>query len=101
MDEAEHKRYCGASNAVSLKNYQTLIQSGKAFVTRVPLIPDITDREENLQKIAAFMKERGVTYVELLPYNKMAGSKYGSLLQEYPLKDGAKQNNPNGIVLRR
>ena len=95
MDEGEHIRYCGGSNRNILQNYRILVASGKEFVTRVPLIPHITDREENLRAIAAFIKENGVNYVELLPYNKMAGSKYGSLMKEYPLKDGAAQNNPN------
>jgi pyruvate formate lyase activating enzyme len=99
MDEEEHIRYCGGSNRNILKNYRTLVKSGKTFVTRVPLIPDITDREENLRKIAAFLKENGVGYVELLPYNQMAGSKYGSLMKEYPLRDGKAQNNPHAAKI--
>lgn len=94
MDEREHIRYCGAGNRNILQNYGTLVSSGKNFVTRVPLIPNITDREDNLRAIAAFMKQNGVSYVELLPYNVMAGSKYGSLLREYPLQDIPKKNNP-------
>lgn len=99
MDESEHVRYCGGSNRTILENYRTLVRSGKSFVTRVPLIPDITDRTENLRAIAAFMKENGVSYVELLPYNAMAGSKYGSLLKRYPLQDGSIKNNPEAAKI--
>lgn len=99
MDEQAHIRYCGVKNQGILENYRTLVRSGKAFVTRVPLIPNITDREENLRAIAAFMKENGVAYVELLPYNAMAGSKYGSLLKEYPLQDISRKNNPNAAKI--
>ena len=77
------KRYCGVSNEKIKKNYQTLTKSGKAFITRVPLIPGVTDTEENLTAIALFMKESGANNVEVLPYNKLAGSKYASVLREY------------------
>ena len=38
---------------------------------------------ENLEAIAALMQSCGVDYAELLPYNRMAGSKYASVLREY------------------
>ena len=59
------------------------MQSGKPFVTRIPLIPTVTDTDENLEAIAAFMSSLGVTYAEVLPYNQLAGSKYPGLLREY------------------
>lgn len=83
MDSALHIRYCGADNAAIKRNYSALAASGVPFVTRVPLIPDITDTEENLSAIAAFMAENGVKYVEVLPYNKFAGSKYALVLRNY------------------
>lgn len=83
MDNALHKRYCGAENAPIRENYRTLVSSGKRFVTRIPLITGITDTETNLRDIASFLWENGVSYAELLPYNKLAGSKYGALLREY------------------
>ena len=66
-----------------LENYRTLAASGVPFVTRVPLIPGVTDTEENLTAIATFVREQGVDYVELLPYNRMAGSKYAGLLRSF------------------
>ena len=83
MDEKSHTEYCGAGNVLILENYRTLVNSGVPFVTRIPLIPSVTDTEENLEAIAKFISRLGVKYVELLPYNKMAGSKYGGLLREY------------------
>ena len=94
IDGAAFKRYCGADNALILENYRTLAKSGVPFVTRVPLIPGVTDTTENLSAIAAFMRENGVKYVETLPYNKMAGSKYAMLGREYkPSFDGEKEVN--------
>jgi len=83
MDADLHRRFCGPDNALILGNYRTLVRSGKPFVTRIPLIPTVTDTEENLSAIAAFVSALGVEYVEVLPYNQLAGSKYKSLLREY------------------
>ena len=83
MDGAMHKRFCGADNGLIKRNYTALAKSGKEFVTRVPLIPTVTDTEENIKAIAAFMRENGVDYVEVLPYNKFAGSKYAMVLRSY------------------
>ena len=83
LDPAQHRRYCGTDNAPILRNYHTLAASGLPFVTRIPLIPGVTDTVENITAIAALMHECGVSYVELLPYNRMAGSKYASTLRRY------------------
>lgn len=83
IDEEVHKKYCGVSNRCILENYATLARSGKKFVTRIPLIPSVTDTDENLEAIASFMQKNGVNYVELLPYNRFAGSKYASVMREY------------------
>lgn len=83
MDPQLHRAYCHADNACILENYRTLAASKVPFVTRVPLIPNVTDTEQNLTAIAAFLRENGVSYVELLPYNRMAGSKYAGLLRSF------------------
>ena len=89
MDSLSHIYYCGVDNAQIHENYRVLANSQVKFVTRTPLIPGVTDTEENLEAIACFISELGVKYIELLPYNNMAGSKYGSLLREYkPRFDG-------------
>ncbi len=76
VNEALHEKYTGVSNAIILENFKTLARSHTAFVIRIPLIPTVSDTEENLRGIAALLREYGVGYVELLPYNKMAGAKH-------------------------
>ncbi len=83
FDEEKHKLFCGASNKPVLNNYKILAESGKDFITRIPLIPGVTDTEENLSSIASFMSDLQVKKVELLPYNKLTGSKYSPLLRKY------------------
>lgn len=92
FDSAQHLRYCGTDNARVLENYRVLAASGKDFVTRIPLIPGVTDTVENLTALAAFIREQGVDYVELLPYNRMAGSKYVGLLR--PFAPGFDEDRP-------
>lgn len=83
VDENEHFKYTGVSNKKILKNIEWLKQSGKEFIFRVPMIPNITDTRENLEAISKIVKGYNVEY---LPYNQMAGSKYKMLGMEYTLK---------------
>ena len=83
MDPQMHLRYTGVSNEKILHNFTTLVKSGKPFVVRTPLIPGVTDTQENLRAIAAFLQKQGVGAIDLLPYNKMAGGKYVSIGREF------------------
>ncbi len=86
-NDEEHIKYTGVSNKQILENIEYLKQSGKEFVLRVPLIPDITDTEENLCLISEIA---GDFPVELLSYNPMAGAKYEMLGYNYTLNDNKK-----------
>lgn len=81
-DGEAHKKFTGVSNDNILENIAWLKTSGKEFVFRVPLIPGITDTEENLQAISRIA---GDCRVELMPYNEFAGAKYTMLGMEYTL----------------
>ena len=83
IDDAAHRRWVGASNRTILDNAARL--SGRNVQVRVPLIPGITDTDENLTGIFAFMREVGLTSVALLPYNPAAAEKYAWIGQEYEI----------------
>ena len=76
VNKDAHKHFTGVSNERILDNFHILATSKVPFVVRTPLIPGVTDTEENLQAIADLLNKEGVDYIELLPYNPMAGSKY-------------------------
>jgi pyruvate formate lyase activating enzyme len=77
IDPELHLRYTGYTNDLILDNLQLLSKSGKPFVIRVPLVPGVTDTDENLAGIADTIKNLpGLVEVNLLPYNRAAGSKY-------------------------
>jgi pyruvate formate lyase activating enzyme len=83
MDDAAHRRWTGASNAQVLANARRL--NGHKVQMRVPLIPEITDTQENLRAVFAFMREVGLKDVALLPYNASASAKYEWLGLPYKL----------------
>ena len=78
-DPSLHQRWTGRGNEVILESFRTLARSGRAFTVRTPLIPAVTDTRENLAGILDLLRENGVSYLELLPYNAMAGAKYAAL----------------------
>ncbi len=82
-DDTLHRKHTGVSNKKILENFSLLAKSGKDFVVRIPLIPTVTDTKDNILRIVKILKENGVNYVELLPYNKMAGGKYAMVGQKY------------------
>lgn len=82
-DPALHKKYTGASNELILKNLDNLRQSRKPFVLRTPLIPGITDSEDNLAAIREIVRDDPW---ERLPYNPLTESKYERIGKEFSLE---------------
>ena len=77
IDRQAHLRYTGVDNELILENLQLLGGSGKPFFIRVPLVPGVTDTDENLAAIASAVAGiPGLVEVDLLPYNRAAGAKY-------------------------
>ncbi|HEY3342245.1 MAG TPA: radical SAM protein [Anaerolineae bacterium] len=77
IDRESHIHYTGCANDVILRNIQILSASGVPFVIRVPLVPGVTDTDENLAGIAHVAQGLpGLLRVDLLPYNRAAGAKY-------------------------
>ena len=75
---------------------------GVPFVIRVPLVPSVTDTESNLLDIVRLVKELpSLLRVELLPYNRAAGGKYGPLgLKFNPGFVGPLDSTPNIDIFR-
>lgn len=100
-DDAQHIKYTGVSAKQIHKNFTLLANSGKEFVVRVPLIPTVTDTDENILGIVSLLKANKVNYVELLPYNKMAGGKYALVGKTYaPDFDEHSEVNIPSLILK-
>lgn len=86
----QHQRYTGASNHLILSNLRRLCGCGVPVEIRMPIIPTINDSQEIITSTARFLKSlNNITAVRLLPYHRLAGSKYQSLGMENTMPDVA------------
>ncbi len=101
--EEEHQKYCGASNKKIHENFIKLMEYSRAHdldvLVRIPLIPEISDTDENLEGIAGFLKENNVKRIVLLPYNPTWYPKNAKLGLDNPqlLKDKTTWQSQNKI----
>ncbi len=85
VDPQAHAHYTGCDNGPVLANLRALAASGVDYVVRVPLVPGVTDTDDNLAAIAGLVASppgnpgmRALPEVNLLPYNRAAGAKYAA-----------------------
>ncbi|MBB3187675.1 glycyl-radical enzyme activating protein [Microbacter margulisiae] len=78
MDEEQHRKYTGVSNKTILENLKQLLSIGKKVRVRVPMVPEITHTEGNIEKIIRFLSSipNRPESVDLLPYHNTATHKY-------------------------
>jgi len=90
IDNELHKKHTGKPNILILDNFKKLCKSGKKIVVRVPIIPKITDSQENLKEIKNFVAQYNdrITITHI-PFNILAVSKYHMLGKPYAIKGGA------------
>lgn len=85
LNEEKAKFWTGQSSSLILDNIRRLDKEcATPYCFRLPLIPTVTDSEENLTAIALLAKElKNLTSVDFLPYNPMTGGKYAACGREY------------------
>ena len=88
MDDKTHKKYTGQSNTLILDNLKQLSKKRTAVTLRFPFIPQITDLNDNIGRIIAFIKENTIyRNINILPFHKTGESKYKSLNMKNYLQD--------------
>lgn len=90
FDSREHETYVGVPNDRIKKHIKLLLESEKrdSVVIRTPMIPKITDGEENIRNISRFISDiyPEVAY-EILNYNPLAEAKYHLVDRSYCFKE--------------
>lgn len=100
-DENLHLQYTGVSNKKILNNLKWLMESQKKTTIRIPMIPHITDTEDNLHGLYNIIINecsKADLEIHLLPYNTVAGGKYPIYQMKYPLSNSYCKNNTASIL---
>lgn len=84
-EEALFRKYTEGDLRVVLDNLTALRKKTAQIVLRVPLIPQITDTQENVRMAYETAVRLQLAEVHLLPYNQSAGAKYEWCGREYGL----------------
>ena len=97
MDKEKALLFEGVDNSLILRNLEHLKNSNTPFIIRIPLIPQVIDTVENLEEIIRRIKgSKNLIRVEVLPYNKYAGSKYKMANMKFePMYDENVESNPH------
>lgn len=88
IDEDEHKKLTGHSNKNILDFARYLDEKNVQMRIRHVIVPNITDRREELLKLGQFLKPfKNIEKIETLPYHTLGKVKYDNLGLDYPLGD--------------
>ena len=84
VEENDHLKYTGVSNNKIHENLKLILEAGREVHIRIPIIPGITDRTINIDKMITHLKSLpGIYKINLLPYHKIGAHKYERLGMEY------------------
>jgi pyruvate formate lyase activating enzyme len=86
FDEDENKKYTGVPSKLIKDNLKFLVEKGSEVILRFPIIPGITDTDENTKSWAEFLSNlKGPKEIDLLPYHDV-NEKFYRLGQEYKMQ---------------
>ena len=74
LDDSAHRKYVGVSNGPILENLKAVARLCPIII-RLPLIPGITDTDDNLDAVADYLEPLQLRRISLLPYNKLGEDK--------------------------
>ena len=88
INNALHEKYTGVPVKLVLDNLSFLAAEGKNVLVRIPVIPGITDTDENISDIIEFLDSlKNFADIDLLPFNHFGFSKYNRLGIENKMAD--------------
>ncbi|MCG8563690.1 MAG: glycyl-radical enzyme activating protein [Desulfobacterales bacterium] len=88
MDDSSHEKFTRVSNARILGNLKALSDLGDVAVKlRFPMIPGITDSNENIGAMMDFLRDQTrFREIYILPFHNIAQNKYRQLNMDYDLE---------------
>jgi len=86
-DDARHRDFTGAPNANILENLAAVSHAHPRVVVRIPIVPGVNDRQEDVRGLSALLVRLAIHRVELMPYHRAGAEKYRRLGRDYALAD--------------
>ena len=87
IDSSKHTEATSLPNDIIIDNLKRIAELNKAMIIRVPLIPQYSADESNLNEIGRLAQKLDIKQIHLLPYHKFGVSKYQKLNRAYSLKE--------------
>lgn len=89
MDPQAHRELTGVDNTLILNNIRALTQSGwpGRLILRMPVVAGFNDGPANARATAHFMESLGLWEINLLPFHRLAASKWEQLGLRYAYRD--------------
>ena len=80
FDEEQHRKLCGVGNKEIKNNLKSLADDwnkrmGSFIWPRLPIIPEMTDGNDNIKRWAAFLRELKISFLTIVPYHPMGVNK--------------------------
>ena len=87
LNDVQHQKYTGQSNAVILKNFERLCDDFPTLPkqVRTPVIPGFNDSVEDIGEICKYLKGKPGVSFEPLPYHRYGAGKYAMLGRQYSI----------------
>ncbi len=102
IDSEAHKELTGKSNADILGFAKYLEEKNIPLWVRHVVVPGITDKEEDLQKLGEFIGTlKNLKAIDVLPYHTMGVSKYKEMGLTYPLEGLESLSNQDALVAKK
>jgi len=100
-EKTQHRWLCGTDNTVIKENLKYLVEAARSreapFVwPRLPLVPGMTDGQDNIKGWAGFLRSLGIDFLTIVPYHPMGIGKRSWL----NLPEGPKLRAPTDAELR-
>ncbi len=88
IDEVKHRAITGVSSGKVFEFMEYLKKINKPLWIRYVIIPGLTDDQEDIRRLAEFLKDfPNIELVDILPYHTLGVYKWEQMGLEYELKD--------------
>lgn len=96
IDQKLHQEVTQRDNALILENLELLRNTQIRTIIRVPMIPDISFTQQNIEQLIEFLdkiKSSNITEISLLPYHNTAKGKYSRFKYKYLMNEDLQSLN--------